>query len=89
VSDEAFIAQLEERLARARAEGDRLRVARLTDQIARLRGASAGSAIRVQQPGKMGLGSSTEEYAAKRPAPTREKPDPMTAGHKPGGRRKR
>lgn len=36
----------------------------------------------------MGLGSSQERYRKDASRPLPKRPDPMTAGHKPGGRRK-
>ena len=56
----------------------------LRDSIARIRSGESG--LTEQKPGKMGLGSSQERYVGSgKPLP--KKPDPMTSGHKPGGRR--
>jgi hypothetical protein len=80
------IQQLEARAAEARAAGDHETADLLAEAIERLR--SGDSALTEQQPGRMGLGSSQEDYrrAPSRVLPT--KPDPMTKGHKPGGRRR-
>ena len=81
-----MIEDLQRRMAEAADAGDFETAAALRDAIARIR--SGESSLREQVPGKMGLGSSQERYvtSAKRPLPT--KPDPMTSGHKPGGRRR-
>jgi hypothetical protein len=80
------IAKLEARMAAARAEGDDETADLLADAIARLR--SGESPLAEQQPGRMGLGTSQERYAAGR-GPLPKKPDPMTKGFRPGGRRSR
>ena len=49
---------------------------------------SGESNLREQVPGKMGLGSSQEDYVRDPARPLPKKPDPMTKGHKPGGRRR-
>ena len=81
------IQQLEVRRAQAAADGDHETAELLAEAIARLK--SGESALTEHQPGRMGLGSSQERYrgAAGPDLPT--KPDPMTKGHKPGGRRRR
>jgi len=80
------IAKLEARMEEARAAGDAETADLLSEAIARLK--SGESALTEQRPGRMGLGTSQEDYAAgARPLPT--KPDPMTKGYKPGGRRSR
>jgi hypothetical protein len=74
-------------MVEAAAAGDFETAALLRDAIARLK--SGESALREQVPGRMGLGSSQERYLGadkRRNLPT--KPDPMTRGHKPGGRRR-
>ena len=77
---------LERRMAEAADAGDFETAALLRDAIARIR--SGESNLREQVPGKMGLGSSQERYVTEgRPRP-RRKFDPMTSGHKPGGRRR-
>lgn len=79
------IAEMEARMAKAAEDGDYETAALLRDAIARLK--SGTSRLTEQQPGRMGLGSSQEHYAGSgRPLP--KKPDPMTKGHKPGGRRR-
>ena len=80
------IAKLEIRRDAAAAEGDLETAELLTEAIARLRSGESG--LTLQQPGRMGLGSSQEDY---RRDPRRSLPkraDPMTKGHKPGGRRR-
>jgi hypothetical protein len=81
------IAKLEAQLAQANAAGDAETAELLAYAIERLRTGESG--LTEQQPGRMGLGTSQERYAAdpSRPRPT--KPDPMTRGYKPGGRRSR
>jgi hypothetical protein len=80
------IAQLEARMAQAVADEDFETAGLLRDAIARLK--SGESDLRVQQPGKMGLGSSQEDYVRDPKRVLPKKPDPMTTGHKPGGRRR-
>lgn len=91
-SEDQGLGALEALMARAVAEDDFETAAMLRDQIA---GLQTGvdpplppSRIRLQEPGKMGLGTSTETYARPpgwKPPP---KPDPMTGGRsKPRGRR--
>ena len=83
----SMIDHLKARIAEAEAEGDSETAELLRDALVRME--SGESKIREQVPGKMGLGSSQERYrgAAGPDLPT--KPDPMTKGHKPGGRRRR
>jgi hypothetical protein len=81
------VAKLEARQARARAEGDEETAELLGEAIARLK--SGESALSEQQPGRMGLGTSQEAYALHRDRPLPRKPDPMTKGHRLGGRRSR
>ena len=81
------IAKLEARRDAAAAEGDLETAELLSDAIARLR--SGESALSLQQPGKMGLGSSQEDYRRDPPRRLPKRPDPMTRGHKPAGRRSR
>ncbi len=80
-----MIEDLKARMAAAAAEGDFETAALLRDAIRRIE--SGESRIREQVPGKMGLGSSQERYASEG-GPLPKKPDPMTKGHKPGGRRR-
>jgi len=80
------IAKLEARMAEARAAGDTETADLLSEAIERLR--SGDSALTEQQPGRMGLGSSQEDYRRGPPRALPKKPNPMTKGHKPGGRRR-
>ena len=82
-----MIEDLERRMAEAAEAGDFETAALLRDAIARIR--SGDSNLREQVPGKMGLGSSQERYLLDPTRPLPKKPDPMTTGHKPGGRRSR
>lgn len=77
---------LERRMREAADAGDFETAALLRDAIARIR--AGESNLRPQEPGKMGLGSSQERYRKDASRPLPKRPDPMTAGHKPGGRRK-
>ncbi|WP_324948199.1 hypothetical protein [Phenylobacterium sp.] len=81
------IAKLEARRIEAQEAGDTETAELLADAIARLR--SGESRLTEQQPGRMGLGSSQEDYRRDSNRPLPKKPDPMTKGHKPGGRRSR
>ena len=82
-----MIEDLERRMAEAAQAGDFETAAALRDAIARIRSGESG--LREQVPGKMGLGSSQERYVgADRKLSLPKKPDPMTKGHKPGGRRR-
>jgi hypothetical protein len=80
-----MIDQLKTRILEAEAAGDQETADLLRDALARLE--SGESRIREQVPGKMGLGSSQERYASEGGARPK-RPDPMTKGHKPGGRRR-
>jgi hypothetical protein len=82
----AVIDDLERRMREAAEAGDFETAALLRDAIARLR--SGESNLREQEPGRMGLGSSQEKYVPDPARPLPKKPDPMTSGHKPGGRRR-
>jgi hypothetical protein len=79
------IQQLEARMAEARAAGDTETADLLAEAIERLR--NGDSALTEQQPGLMGLGSSQEDYRRDPRRALPKKPDPMTKGYKPGGRR--
>lgn len=81
------IAKLEARRAEAEAAGDLETAELLADAIARLK--SGESSLREQEPGRMGLGTSQEDYRKDPPRRLPTKPDPMTRGHRPGGRRGR
>jgi hypothetical protein len=82
------MAALERRMALAVADEDFEAAAKLRDEIAALK-VTPGTYLKPLMPGAMGLGTSQEK--PKRPkgwvAPA--KPDMMTSGHKPGGRRTR
>ncbi len=80
------IAKLEARMAEARAAGDAETADLLGEAIERLR--SGESALTEQRPGRMGLGSSQEDYRRDGSGALPTKPDPMTKGYKPGGRRR-
>ena len=81
-----MIDDLQRRMAAAAEAGDFETAATLRDAIARIR--AGESSLREQVPGKMGLGSSQEDYVRDPARPLPKKPDPMTKGHKPGGRRR-
>lgn len=81
-----MIEDLERRMAQAAEAGDFETAGLLRDAIDRIR--SGESNLREQVPGKMGLGSSQEKYRSDPSRPLPKKPDPMTKGHKPGGRRR-
>lgn len=82
-----MIDDLERRMAAAAEAGDFETAALLRDALARIR--SGESNLVEQKPGRMGLGSSQERYVPSPGKPLPKKPDPMTKGHKPGGRRSR
>lgn len=81
------IAKLEARMAEARAAGDSETANLLGEAIERLR--SGDSALSEQQPGRMGPGTGQEAYRGDPARALPRKPDPMTKGYKPGGRRRR
>lgn len=66
--------------------GDYETAALLRDAIARIRAGETN--LREQIPGRMGLGTSQEQYAADPLRRPPKKPDPMTKGVRPGGRRR-
>ncbi len=77
------IADLRRRMAEAAAVDDFETAARLRDALNGLTG------LRRQVPGRMGLGTDQAVY---KPPPgwiPPKKPDLMTSGHKPGGRKRR
>jgi hypothetical protein len=80
------IADLEARMAKAVADEDFETAGLLREAIARLK--AGESNLRPQVPGRMGLGSSQEDYVRDPARPLPKKPDPMTSGHRPGGRRR-
>lgn len=80
------IEDLERRMKAAAEAGDFETAALLRDAIARLK---AGESNLVEQsPGRMGLGSSQEAYVRDPTRPLPKKPDLMTKGRRPGGRRR-
>jgi hypothetical protein len=80
------IAEMEARMAKAVADEDFETAGLLRDAIDRLK--RGESNLREQVPGRMGLGSSQEDYVRDPRRAPPKKPDPMTKGHKPGGRRR-
>jgi hypothetical protein len=83
MSREAEIAELRRRMAEAAEADDFETAARLRDRLEEL------TALKRQVPGRMGLG--TDQQVMKPPpgwSPPK-KPDLMTSGHKPGGRRRK
>jgi hypothetical protein len=77
------IDDLERRMAAAADAGDFETAGLLRDAISRIR--AGDSNLREQVPGRMGLGTSQEDYAREPPRKLPRKPDPMTKGHKPAG----
>ena len=73
-------------MAQAAAEGDAETAELLRGAIDRIR--SGESNLVEQVPGKMGLGTSQENYTPQAARPLPKKPDPMVSNHKPGGRRR-
>lgn len=82
-----MIESLQRRMAEAAEAGDFETAATLRDVIARIR--AGDSSLTEQVPGRMGLGSSQEKYVTGPRKPLPKKPDPLTKGHKRGGRRAR
>jgi hypothetical protein len=82
----AMMEDLERRMAEAIEASDFETAGLLRDAIARLRSGESG--LREQVPGRMGLGSSQERYVAQEKRRAPKKPDPMTTGHRPAGRRR-
>lgn len=80
------IEDLERRMREAAEAGDFETAALLRDAIGRLK--RGESNLVEQKPGRMGLGSSQEDYLRDPRRPLPKKPDLMTSGHKPGGRRR-
>jgi hypothetical protein len=82
------IAALEAEMARAVADEDFEFAAILRDRLDAMReGRPTGSMLRRQEPGAMGLGTSQEVYVPPTGRAAPKRPDPMTKGHRPGGRR--
>jgi hypothetical protein len=87
------IEELSREMAAAAASDDFERAAALRDEIAVLKGEAPGSqggAIDVRQPppGQMGLGTHVPVAAPPKGWRRPKKPDPMTRGSRPGGRRR-
>ena len=80
-----MIEQLRSRIAEAEAAGDHETAELLRETVERME--RGESKLCEQVPGKMGLGSSQERYGSEGGS-LPKKPDPMTRGHKPGGRRR-
>ncbi|THD74261.1 MAG: excinuclease ABC subunit B [Phenylobacterium sp.] len=80
-----MIEDLRARIVEAEAAGDLETAGLLREALGRLE--SGDSKLREQRPGAMGLGTSQESYSTEG-SPLPKKPDPMTKGHKPGGRRR-
>jgi hypothetical protein len=83
MSREDQIADLRRRMAEAAAADDFETAARLRDELNSLSG------LRRQVPGRMGLGTDQAVYRPPEGWTPPKKPDPMTSGHKPGGRKRR
>ncbi|MDO8322644.1 MAG: UvrB/UvrC motif-containing protein [Phenylobacterium sp.] len=79
------IAELQREMAQAMDHEEYELAAKLRDQIAAL---TPGSAIRVQQPGQMGLGTDTQGVRPPEGWKPPPKPDLMTRNTKPRGGRK-
>ena len=78
------LAELEAEMAAAVGREDYEAAARLRDRIQAL---SSRTAFKRQTPGKMGLGTSDQINRPPEGWKPPPKPDPMTSGHKKGGRR--
>ncbi len=79
------IAELQREMAQAMDHEEYELAAKLRDQIAALQ---AGSMIRIQQPGQMGVGTDTQAVKPPKGWKPPPKPDLMTRNHKPrGGKR--
>jgi hypothetical protein len=85
--DPDSIEELERRMAEAVAAEDYETAARLRDELRVFKGGV--SYFKRQTPGKMGLGTDQQLYRPPEGWRPPKKPDPMTAGHKPGGRRRK
>ena len=96
------LSDLEIAMAEAAAKENYAEAARLRNaiQVARQTGLAAAAAVAKdveadfaglsrQEPGKMGIGSQVPRREPPAGWTPPKKPDPMTAGHKRGGRRKR
>ncbi|RUT34604.1 excinuclease ABC subunit B [Arsenicitalea aurantiaca] len=83
------IEELERRMQAAAEAEDFELAARLRDELQRWKGeAEAGTPeVRQPPPGQMGLGTHVPVVAPPTGWTRPKKPDPMTAGHKPRGKR--
>jgi len=91
---ERRIQALSREMAAAAAAEDFERAGQLRDEIAGLKGQTPGSQggeveVRQPPPGQMGLGTHLPVAAPPKNWKRPKKPDPMTRGSKPGGRRSR
>jgi hypothetical protein len=89
---EKKIVELSREMAAAAAAEEFERASQLRDEIAVLKGQSPGSQggeveVRQPPPGQMGLGTHIPVAAPPKGWHPPKKPDPMTRGYKPGGRR--
>ena len=89
---ERKIGELTREMAAAAAGDDFERAAALRDEIAVLKGQAPGSQggevdVRQPPPGQMGLGTHIPVAAPPKNWRRPKKPDPMTKGFKPAGRR--
>ena len=82
------VAALREAMARAVAEEDFEAAAALRDRLEALT-AGSGSRVRRQEPGAMGLGTERPAHVPPAGWVKPQRPDPMTAGNKRGGRRRK
>lgn len=80
---ERQIEELTRRMSTAAEAQDFELAGRLRDEIEVLR----GQTVRMPPPGAMGLGTNIPVAAPPKGWKRPRKPDPMTASHKPGGRR--
>jgi hypothetical protein len=89
MSDPDSIEELERCMAEAVQAEDYEAAALLRDRLTALRGGVLGSYFKRQTPGAMGLGTDQQAYQPPKTWTRPKKPDPMTSGHKPGGRRRK
>lgn len=82
-----LVEDLERRMAAAVEAEDYETAAALRDELQKLRGDR--SYFKRQTPGRMGLGTDQQTYKPPEGWSPPKKPDPMTSGHKPGGRRRK
>ena len=82
---EPTLAELQRAMAQAMDHEEYEEAARLRDLIAALQ---PGSMIKIQQPGQMGVGTDTQAVKPPKGWKPPPKPDLMTKGLRPGGRRR-